>query len=60
MKFFETNDKDDVSPRLLWETFKAYVRGCVISFQSSQKKRNSLERLQLEEQIRKLDAENAA
>lgn len=36
--FFEMNDKDDVSPLLLWETFKAYARGCVISFQSSEKK----------------------
>lgn len=53
--FFEANDKGHGSPILLWKTFKAFVRGCVFSCQSSQKKR-----LQLKEQIRELDAENAA
>lgn len=33
--FFKSNDKDDVSPILLWETLKAYIRGCIISFQST-------------------------
>lgn len=57
--FFETNDKDVISPVLLWESFKAYLRGCIISYQSSQKKRNNQKQTDLEEQIRKLDAENA-
>lgn len=45
---------------LLWQTFKAFVRGCTISFQYSWKKCNNLEWTQFEEQIQKLDAENAA
>lgn len=57
--FFETNDKNDISPILLWETFKAYIRGCVISYQSSQKL-NNIKQMQLEDEIQKLDAENAA
>ena len=58
--FFETNDKDDISPVHLWESFKANIRECIISYQSSQKKRHNQKQIDLEEQIRKLDAENAA
>ena len=58
--FFETNAKDDISPVLLWESFKAYIRRCIISYQSSHKKRHNQKQIDLEEQIRKLDAENAA
>lgn len=57
--FFETNDKDDVSPLLLWETFKAYIRGCIVSFQASGRRRSNLERSQLEAEILRLDSENA-
>ena len=46
--YFETNDKNDTSPTLLWEAFKAYLRGCIISFQSSLKKRNKAIQLELE------------
>ena len=53
---FETNS----SPVLLWESFKAYIRGCFISYQSSQKKRNNQKQTDLEELIWKLHAENAA
>ena len=35
----DTNDKDNISPVLLWETFKAFLRGCIISYQSSLKKK---------------------
>ena len=47
-------------PILLWESFKAYIRGCFISYQSSQKKRNNQKQTDLEELIWKLHAENAA
>lgn len=57
--FFETNDNRDTSPTLLWDTFKAYLRGCIISFQSSRKKQNKAKQLELEEQIHQLDMENA-
>lgn len=57
--FFETNDRDDVSPTLLWEAFKAYLRGCIISFQSSLKRGNRTAQLDLEKRINQLDRENA-
>lgn len=57
--YFETNDKNDTSPTLLWEACKAYLRGCIISFQSSLKKRNKAIQLELEKEIHQLDIENA-
>ena len=56
--FFETNDTGNTSSKL-WETFKAYLRRFIISFQSSLKKRNKVKQLELEEEIRQLDRENA-
>ena len=50
--FFETNDNENTSPTLLLEAFKAYLRGHIISFQSSLKKRNKAKQLELEEEIR--------
>lgn len=50
--FFETNDKNDISPTLLWETIKA-------CFQSSLKKRNKVKQFELEERIHQLDRDNA-
>lgn len=44
---------------LLWETFKAYLRGCIISYQASTKKRGRIEQLELEEKIKQLDSDNA-
>lgn len=56
--FFDTNNTGDTSPKLLWETFKAYLRGLIISFQSSLKKRNKAKQLELKEEIHRLDREN--
>ena len=57
--FFESNDSENTSPTLLWEAFKAshnseraHLRGHIISFQSSLKKRNKAKQLELEEEIR--------
>lgn len=36
------------------------IRGCIISYQSSQKKRNNQKQVELEGQIQKLDTDNAA
>lgn len=44
---------------VLWDTFKAYIRGCIISYQAFQRKRNRAELEALEVQIRELDMENA-
>lgn len=57
--FFELNDKLDISMGVLWDTFKAYIRGCIISYQAFQRKRNRAEAEVLEIQIRELDVENA-
>ncbi len=37
--FFETSDRPNTSSSLLWDTFKAYLRGCFISFQGAKKKK---------------------
>lgn len=58
--FFETNDTPGVSPSLLWETFKAFLRGCIISYHTTQNKRRKAEQIELEKQIKQLDIENAA
>lgn len=57
--FFENNDTPDVSPGLLWETLKAFLRGCVISYQGSRNKLYKAKLLELGKQIHQLDNENA-
>lgn len=57
--FFEINDIPETSPSLLWDTFKAYIRGCVISYQAYSKKQNRVEQVRLENQIHQLDMQNA-
>lgn len=56
--FFETNETPGISATLLWETFKAFIRGCIISYQAFQNKKNRTEQLELEK-IKQLDLENA-
>ena len=36
--YFEMNDIPGTSPSTLWEAFKAYIRGSIISFEASRKK----------------------
>lgn len=43
--FFDTNDISEISRRTLWETFKAFMRGQIISYVSNLKK---AERVELE------------
>lgn len=57
-RFFEMNDTPDISPTLLWESFKAFTRGVIISYQAFQNKKNKNVQRQLEEQIRQLDIDN--
>ena len=57
--FFDMNDQVDTAPSLLWETYKAYIRGSIISFQAAQKKRYRAEQTKLENEINKLEADNA-
>lgn len=58
--YFEINDTSEITPSTLWEAFKAYLRGCVISYEVARKKKDSAQCKQLEEQIQKLDRENAS
>jgi len=57
--FFDSNDKPGISPGLLWETLKAYIRGCVISYQGSRNKLFKAKLIDLGKQIHRLDKENA-
>lgn len=57
--FFDTNDNNETSPDVLWETYKAYIRGCIISYQASWNKENKSEQAKLEKQIHDLDIDNA-
>lgn len=36
--FLEFNDKDGADPRIVWDTYKAYMRGMIISYTSQKKK----------------------
>lgn len=57
--YFEINYTSDITSCTLWEAFKAYFRGCVISYETARKKRDTAQCKHLEEQIRQLDHENA-
>lgn len=57
--FFENNDTPEVSSGLLWETLKAFIRGCVISYQGSKNKLYKAKLLDLGKQIHLLDNQNA-
>ena len=58
--FFETNDHPGTSASLLWETFKAFARGAMISSQAFHNKDNRVKHQALERELRQLDIENAA
>lgn len=57
--YFETNDSPEVTSCTLWEAFKAYLRGCVISYEAAKKKEEATQCKHLEEQIQQLDRQNA-
>lgn len=54
--FFETN-KDETSATIRWETFKAYVRGQIISYTSSKTNKIKLEMQELDKKIQELERE---
>lgn len=53
--FLDTNDSDLISPSILWDTAKAYLRGRIISFSSKIKKEREADQEKLYEQIRRLE-----
>lgn len=52
--FFTTNKTPDVSPGLLWDTMKAYVRGLIISYTARLKKNSLKEQRELELELHQL------
>lgn len=57
--YFECNDIPGTSSSILWEAFKAFIRGSIISFEASRKKENLAKLQDLEKQIKALDNENS-
>jgi len=57
--YFDTNDNSETTPSVLWEAFKAFIRGSIISFEASRRKLNKARLLELDIQINILDKENA-
>lgn len=57
--YFDTNDNSETTPSVLWEAFKAFIRGSIISFEASRRKTNKARLLELDNQINLLDKENA-
>ena len=57
--YFDTNDNSDTTPPILWEAFKAFLRGTIISFEASRRKKNKAKLLELDKEINLLEKENA-
>lgn len=53
--FFSINNSTEVSPSTIWETFKAVIRGCTISYMSFQNKQRREKLLKLTNEIQHLD-----
>lgn len=53
--FFETNDSPEVSRGTLWETFKAYLRGHIISYTSHIRRRDRSRQTELSQIIQEID-----
>ncbi|XP_059838364.1 E3 ubiquitin-protein ligase E3D isoform X2 [Hypanus sabinus] len=53
--FFSTNSTDDISCGTLWDTFKAYIRGQIISYSVGLRKRTKMETLLLVDKIKEID-----
>jgi len=54
-RFLENNKSDSTSPSLLWETFKAVIRGEIISYSARIRKDENQRRLELMEAILLID-----
>lgn len=53
--FFEINDTPDVSRGTLWETFKAYLRGQIISYSTHLRKMNMSRQSELVQMLKEID-----
>ncbi len=57
-KFLDTNDNNEVSPSILWDSAKVVLRGKIIALSSKLKKEREKDQELLEEQIKKLESEH--
>ncbi len=53
--YLEVNDCNDSDPRLVWEAYKAYMQGMIISYSSKKKKEHIQEQSQIKKKIKKLE-----
>lgn len=53
--YIECNDKDNVTPSVLWEAAKVVLRGNIIALSSRFKKKRLAEQLELENKIKELE-----
>ena len=59
LKFYlETNCTPEISPLVLWDCAKAYIRGRIIAYSSAQKKRKEARQKELEETIKGLEQQH--
>lgn len=57
--FFETNCTSDVSALVVWDTFKAYLRGQIIAFTANKKRLSQKDQLDLICKIKETDRQYA-
>ncbi|CAG5927165.1 unnamed protein product, partial [Menidia menidia] len=55
--FLEFNDNNNTDPRLVWDAYKAYMRGIIISYSSRKRKEQLAEQNKIENKIKKLEEE---
>uniref|UniRef100_A0A3B5MBT9 exodeoxyribonuclease III n=1 Tax=Xiphophorus couchianus TaxID=32473 RepID=A0A3B5MBT9_9TELE len=55
--FLELNDNSNTDPRLVWDAYKAYMRGIIISYSSRKRKEQLAEQNKIENKIKKLEEE---
>uniref|UniRef100_A0A8C5HT91 Reverse transcriptase domain-containing protein n=1 Tax=Gouania willdenowi TaxID=441366 RepID=A0A8C5HT91_GOUWI len=49
------NDKNGADPRIVWDTYKAYMRGMIISYTSRRKKERAAKQLEIENKVKLLE-----
>lgn len=59
LKYFDCNDNSETTPFAHWEAFKVFLRGSIISYETSRRKKNKARLIELDNQINLLDKENA-
>uniref|UniRef100_A0A3B3USS7 exodeoxyribonuclease III n=1 Tax=Poecilia latipinna TaxID=48699 RepID=A0A3B3USS7_9TELE len=53
--YLQFNDNNNSDPRLVWDAYKAYMRGIIISYSSCKRKERLAEQNKIENQIKRLE-----